>query len=646
MQRETTVQFTASNGLLTTKTKIDVVWLKTTTYLAGVPPVMVAPYVQTVLNADGQPIATTTSFRDGIPLLVPTLTTLLDASGVPTATLRTSAAPTSRIVTLTNNLGIPIATQTQFPVIPLIPGAKPADDLFLLTDSSHSLYFAVYFLPILIAAILLIPIQVLDAEIRLLMPYRLLTRPGGTDAAEALCLSTRGFSGRLAGWKLLLRHREPLAVLSDGLSLCNTVLIALSGEAIGMRLRGHCHQQNVSTCMISLAAFPGPARAAQALMGTMMVLLVVMGRILARWRSGVAAHPASLASVCALLQVPGAVELLRKGVAPPSGRESLKAQDKLRGSWVRIGWAESDKRAEGYGLVFMREGARLALTRNTRIRSWDGWGEKRGKKVKLHVPVSERVNQGAFFGFLCGLLAMILYYQCTMYDDPSESAFEAFVDSQGFGVVALFSALGMLAHWTITLAFGATSIYLHISQRPQPAARSVLESRATNPFTRLWRALRRRDALTASIAVANILAKFLPMLLSGIPFKSTQTWQSQQICGWTTVALLAIMILVMLVYMRFARWPELPVSPDSLAGVVYYVCDSHMLKDFERLSMLGTRERDRRVERMARRYSFDWITGVSGERRIACDYAEGGQGFKLRSLGHLGFGVGGKMRPR
>lgn len=81
-------------------------------------------------------------------------------------------------------------------------------------------------------------------------------------------------------------------------------------------------------------------------------------------------------------------------------------------------------------------------------------------------------------------------------------------------------------------------------------------------------------------------------------------------------------------------------APNSLACCVYYVCDSSMLRDFEALSVLGARERNSRVERMGRLYRFGWMTGVSGEERIRIDYPDGEQGFKLRSLGPLGFGAG------
>lgn len=169
-------------------------------------------------------------------------------------------------------------------------------------------------------------------------------------------------------------------------------------------------------------------------------------------------------------------------------------------------------------------------------------------------------------------------------------------------------------------------------------ANSVLEPRATDAITGLWSAVRRKDVLSGSVAFASILSKFLPLLLSGIPFKSTQTLGTHQICSWTTVSLLSVMIIFLLACMWFSRWPETPVPPDSLFGAAYYVCDSHTPKDFERLSMLSARGRDRRVKRMARRDRFGWINGVSRQRRIGCDYAEGGQGFGLRSVATVGLG--------
>lgn len=53
------------------------------------------------------------------------------------------------------------------------------------------------------------------------------------------------------------------------------------------------------------------------------------------------------------------------------------------------------------------------------------------------------------------------------------------------------------------------------------------------------------------------------------------------------------------------------------------MCDSRMLRDFERLSMLGKKHRDERVARMGRRYRYGLMRGsISGESRERIDYAE------------------------
>lgn len=149
------------------------------------------------------------------------------------------------------------------------------------------------------------------------------------------------------------------------------------------------------------------------------------------------------------------------------------------------------------------------------------------------------------------------------------------------------------------------------------------------------------------MAGAGVLTQFLPLLLSSVPFAASQTFTAHEICTWGAAAVLAVAVVALLTHMWLAKsWPHLPVAPDSLAGTAFYVCDSVMLRDFERLSILGTRERDRRVERMERKYKFGWMTGESGRRRIGIDYAEGEGGFKMRSLGSLGLGVPDKKRRR
>lgn len=63
-----------------------------------------------------------------------------------------------------------------------------------------------------------------------------------------------------------------------------------------------------------------------------------------------------------------------------------------------------------------------------------------------------------------------------------------------------------------------------------------------------------------------------------------------------------------------------PVKVDTMAGYMYYLCDSWMVKDFGGMLEMGHRERDKLVCEMDRRYYLGDIVGVAGGRRVGVDY--------------------------
>ncbi|KAK0721952.1 hypothetical protein B0T26DRAFT_749419 [Lasiosphaeria miniovina] len=79
------------------------------------------------------------------------------------------------------------------------------------------------------------------------------------------------------------------------------------------------------------------------------------------------------------------------------------------------------------------------------------------------------------------------------------------------------------------------------SGRPQLQA-TLLAPRVTEPFTGLWRSARRGDGFGAAVAGVTILSKFAPIALAYIPFRSTLTWRAHQVCAWSSVATLLLMI--------------------------------------------------------------------------------------------------------
>ena len=108
------------------------------------------------------------------------------------------------------------------------------------------------------------------------------------------------------------------------------------------------------------------------------------------------------------------------------------------------------------------------------------------------------------------------------------------------------------------------------------------------------------------------------MLLANVPFSPFQTWTTHRVCAWLTVGILAVMILVLVLEWAFVRYPYLPVDPITLAGGLYYICDSEMVHDFNRVFAIG--ENLGKWSGGGKRYTFGRMVGVSGHKRIGVDH--------------------------
>lgn len=161
--------------------------------------------------------------------------------------------------------------------------------------------------------------------------------------------------------------------------------------------------------------------------------------------------------------------------------------------------------------------------------------------------------------------------------------------------------------------------YRKLSRRPQPAATSVLVSPSTVAYTGIRGAFERREWFVAAAAVITILASFTPILLSAVPFSPSQTLTTHLVCVWMTVGCLSLMILTLLYGACFVRHPNMPMDPCTLAGRIYYVCDSIMTDDFE--GLLQSREQDYH-QRMDQRYFYGTAVGLSGRERTMVDHKE------------------------
>jgi len=238
------------------------------------------------------------------------------------------------------------------------------------------------------------------------------------------------------------------------------------------------------------------------------------------------------------------------------------------------------------------------------------------------------VASGLFLAILCGFMALIIYYEMHYYESTEETAFDNWMDTQKFGVRFLFNSLGVLISFFWDSKYTRVSTlepYRRLALRPQPAQRSIMLSPATSAFIAVLKSTLqlRRNFVVASAALMAVLATFTPILFSNIPFNPIQTYDTHQRCTWLAVVILALMILVLLVNLIFIKYPRLPVSPDTVGGGLYYICDSQMTEELGREGAAAEELLRSRVWG-SRAYSFREMIGVSGQRRVGVDLAKDG----------------------
>ncbi|KAI2610822.1 uncharacterized protein GGS25DRAFT_480131 [Hypoxylon fragiforme] len=363
------------------------------------------------------------------------------------------------------------------------------------------------------------------------------------------------------------------------------------------------------------------------------VVLVLVLVVLRRWRSGVATNPWSICGAAALALNPELRRLLigagagggsgigDEAAGVPKGMlESVLAERRFK-----LGYFYGPNGTVEYGIMLhgkLPRGNRESFLSDQYDDLKDPLNQPARTEPKQHLPflmlgIAGRV---VFLFLLCGLLALILTYANT----GGKTAFEDFMDSESFGVRFLFTSVGVIISFFWAGFFGSIatlSPYQLLAKSPQKAHRSILLAPPTNAFSGLWSAIRRRDLFLAIVAFTSILSEFLTVALSNIPFRVTQTFLAHTVCMWLAVSILCVMVLVVLAsFFLLAAWPHMPVDPGTIAGAMYYVCDSWMLVRMEGLSTLKRRDRDWRVNQMGLRYEFGEIRGAdSGVVRVGVD---------------------------
>jgi hypothetical protein len=148
-----------------------------------------------------------------------------------------------------------------------------------------------------------------------------------------------------------------------------------------------------------------------------------------------------------------------------------------------------------------------------------------------------------------------------------------------------------------------------------------------SPLSAILPSLRRRHFLVSLVSFASVLAEFLPICLSSIPYSASLTYRAYRICSMTAMAILLFMIICIaaLILKPRKRARPLPRNTDTLASVFCYIAATPsgegdatgMLDKMRGLSKMGTSERNKAIMKSKGLYAMGIVEG--GELRIDCN---------------------------
>lgn len=483
------------------------------------------------------------------------------------------------------------------------------------------------FLPTILAAIIAYPFKLININARLMQPFHEMAtarETGGVSAEASIFLRFYDWTGALS-LPRSARLKQPVIVISDFLMFGAALLAPIAAETVSVHVPDGCQLG----CFGSLGVTTIPGRVLEALMAAMMALLIALIVVLNvfRWETGLSHNPWGIAGMASLGLSPDIRDTIRKIPCHSSGpiKENMILKT-LTGRKYALDeyWVSSSPgsvSARGYGIVVRtrHDDAKSLVEFNEsehgKIR--DPGSAMKGKKTQPFAMLTWWGRSILLFIFAC-VMILATYYETTSLD----SGFELFMDSRGFGVRFFFTALGVVIGGCMETFFRSVASilpYQQLSQHALPAELSVLLSPPTNAFYGLYSAFRQRSFFLGAVAFATILAElFLPVTLSHVPFSHLDTYETQLVCAWLSISILALMILVIL-YSFFIRWPHMPVDPRTIAGAMFYVCDSWMLGTMDGIATLGKKERDSIVRSQRLRYEFASSDGVSGNERMNVD---------------------------
>lgn len=193
------------------------------------------------------------------------------------------------------------------------PGPFPPQESQFFGLSTERDYLMASLIPVLLATLLAIPVQIFTKTVKYMLPFRALSRAGpGSASRDSMCRSRSPniFAGSGISLRFLREARDPLPLLNVLLSMLCMLLIPLASEAIMIEFMDTAcgpidwwadRRVPSSVCPRGLRKLVVPIRGVEACLVLMAIVVLVMSYLLLRWRTGLATPPWSIAALASLL---------------------------------------------------------------------------------------------------------------------------------------------------------------------------------------------------------------------------------------------------------------------------------------------------------------------------------------------------------
>ncbi|KAK4193252.1 hypothetical protein QBC35DRAFT_100332 [Podospora australis] len=487
------------------------------------------------------------------------------------------------------------------------------------------------FLPALLGVALVIPLRIIDLNVKLYQPFQSLARDKGGSGSETVLMQYTGVMGFLTPVVTMLQG-HPVPFITTLMVGCASFMVPLATEAIGLKLHGECYLNTASNrCAPALGVSPTPAKVLMALIAVVIVMLCLVLFFMTRYITGLYSNPWNIA-----------------GIASLAGNAQIRIQQNSEEGMKRalaekqfgLGYFTNAAGREDYGIILKDEAGR-SLQPQQSHGTGGAESDSLSELFDANAAAAKAGGSGNHLPFMTlrypwriglilfqlGVFVFIVVYHAYYRGGIRDGGkFWTSLTANTFGVRFISAVVGVVIAFcwqSFFLSVSTMTPYQLMAKKTQTAQRSILFSPCTNPFSGIYSAIKHKHIFLLCVSVAAILSEFLPVLLANVPFSLHQTSIAATACAVLSLLFLAVMLSV-LIGSFFVRWPPMPVDPRCIAGVLYYVSQSHMLDDLEGVSRLEGKAKAQRVMEAGRRYYYGLLaTGTWRRLGVDCDIFAG-----------------------